>query len=97
MPIKILGVYECQGDINIDLINISGPKKYVCTTTNIKFVCFRCSVWSFFFFVFYWFLFLGGGCAGCGDVLVVWSLCLFLFKALDWNSVLIASIDDDTS
>lgn len=51
----------------------------------------------FFFFVFYWFLFLGGGCAGCGDVLVVWSLCLFLFKALDWNSVLIASIDDDTS
>ena len=34
----------------IGLINMSGtgPKKYVCVTTKIKLVCFRCGVCFFF-------------------------------------------------
>lgn len=51
----------------------------------------------FFGFLLVWFLFWEEG-VGCGDGLVVWGMCLFLFKALGWNSVLlIASIEDDTS
>jgi len=52
----------------IGLINMSGtgPKKYVCVTTKIKLVCFRCGVC--FFFVLVWFVLF---CSWRGWVVVV--------------------------
>lgn len=63
-------------------------KIYVCMTTEIKSVCFRCVVW---FFVFVCLVFFFGG--GCVGVVIFWlcGVCVFLFfffKALGCNSML---------
>lgn len=65
---------EYQNKIGLINMSVSGPKKYVYITTEIKLVCFRCGIWFFGSVGFGLFSF-----CMCGDVLVGFFCCWWFF------------------